>query len=251
MTNGVPPYTFTWDIDGYVRHDTINQVDDYGDIIGVQVNIVYLSNASWTLTIMDDNNCSGVVSSSEDEFENLLSIVNYAITNDDGTNSGTINISVEGGDGTETYNYIWSGPNGFSLNNAGAGYAQNLTNLASGWYTVSVTTPDGQTATAWYWVSRTTRGRGKVANMPNMNVLPNPFSTSTNINFTLPTDALTTINLFNVKGQLVRKLFNKKVMANTTNTLTFEADQLQEGLYLLQLTTDTGLVEYHKLLLSK
>ena len=66
---------------------------------------------------------------------------------------------------------------------------------------------------------------------------PNPFVGSTNIEYILPSDGKVTINLFNQQGQLVKTLLNE-FQATGTHSIQVNAEGLQPGIYLYNLTTE-------------
>jgi photosystem II stability/assembly factor-like uncharacterized protein len=62
--------------------------------------------------------------------------------------------------------------------------------------------------------------------------LPNPFSGSTNIEYSIPSDGNVEINLYNVQGELVTVVFNGTSTIGTHN-LGFESGSLSSGVYNL------------------
>lgn len=63
---------------------------------------------------------------------------------------------------------------------------------------------------------------------------PNPFNPSTMIVFTLPTDAVVTLKVFDVLGQEVATLLNKELAAGKHETL-FDATKYNSGVYLYRI----------------
>lgn len=63
---------------------------------------------------------------------------------------------------------------------------------------------------------------------------PNPFNASTTLSFSLEREGLTSVAIYNMLGQKVRTLFEKK-MAAGAHTLNFDAADLPSGVYLYQL----------------
>ena len=109
----------------------------------------------------------------------------------------------------------------------------------------------GEVQVGWYWVEPATRGRGKTDEQVALNAYPNPFDNTTQISFTIPTDAQTNIAVYSVDGQRVVNIFNDKVVANTPTTVAFQAANLPAGMYVVRLQTETGLMQHHKLILNK
>ena len=67
-------------------------------------------------------------------------------------------------------------------------------------------------------------------------VYPNPVSQQAKVAFTLAENGQTTVSLYNMKGQLVNKLFTGFTQANVTTELSVSADALQNGQYILHLS---------------
>ncbi len=71
---------------------------------------------------------------------------------------------------------------------------------------------------------------------------PNPFNPSTQITFTIPKTTLAQLNVYNVRGELVRNLLNEQT-ANGMHTLTWDGrnsngQNVPSGVYVYELTTD-------------
>ena len=73
-----------------------------------------------------------------------------------------------------------------------------------------------------------------------VNIVPNPFVSSTKINFSTNQDISNlTVEVFNMMGVKVTSLFNGSVHADHQNTVTFTASGNQnQGIYLLVLKTE-------------
>ncbi|HOY43216.1 MAG TPA: T9SS type A sorting domain-containing protein [bacterium] len=63
---------------------------------------------------------------------------------------------------------------------------------------------------------------------------PNPFNASTTLNFSLEREGMTSLVLYNMLGQKLRTLLEKKLTAGA-HTLNFDAADLPSGIYLYQL----------------
>lgn len=68
-------------------------------------------------------------------------------------------------------------------------------------------------------------------------VYPNPVSQQANVEFTLPESGQSNVTLYNIKGQLVKKLFTGATQANAKTGFALDAGDLQTGTYLLQLVS--------------
>lgn len=63
---------------------------------------------------------------------------------------------------------------------------------------------------------------------------PNPFNPSTTITFQLPEDADVSLKLYNVMGQEIKTVLNKRMTAGS-HSIALDADDLSAGVYLYQL----------------
>ena len=84
---------------------------------------------------------------------------------------------------------------------------------------------------------------------------PNPFNPETTIQFTLSKQDIVEINIYNVKGQLIKK-FEKQTYPGGDNQIIWNGTDnsgkiLSSGIYLYQIKTDNGLSEASKMLLLK
>jgi len=78
---------------------------------------------------------------------------------------------------------------------------------------------------------------------------PSPFNPSTTIEFTLTRPQDVRLEVYNIKGQLVRVLANGQRSAGT-HTVSFNADNLTSGVYLYRLKTGADVVT-RKMILVK
>jgi len=234
ISGGTYAFDYDWELEGYVRYDI-----DYNPMANEAViSLVVADNASFALTITDAAGCVQIVDSNVEMQTLNLDIIDYTITPDNGTASGTVNISVAGG--TAPYTYDWS--NGST--------AEDIAGVISGWYAVMVTDAAGDSTVGWYWVPKQTRGRGKLSNVA-LTSQPNPFETTTTIAFSVEETTATTVEVFNVAGMRVAMLFNDIAVANMPYATTFDATALNAGVYIVKVTTANGEVAYQKLLMSK
>lgn len=65
---------------------------------------------------------------------------------------------------------------------------------------------------------------------------PNPFNSSTRIEYSIPEAALVSINIYNILGQKIRELEKHYVQAGSYSTV-FDASDFASGLYLCELQT--------------
>ena len=78
---------------------------------------------------------------------------------------------------------------------------------------------------------------------------PNPFNPSTMISFTILTDQLVTLKVFNALGEQVRTLVNSN-LAKGTHNISFDAQGLSSGFYLYRLESGNQ-VQVKKMMLLK
>lgn len=78
---------------------------------------------------------------------------------------------------------------------------------------------------------------------------PNPFNPTTTINYSIPTNGLVTLKVFNILGQEVKTLVNKEQIAGI-HKVSFDASQLASGVYIYRLSSG-NFVNSKKMLLIK
>lgn len=78
---------------------------------------------------------------------------------------------------------------------------------------------------------------------------PNPFNPTTEINFSLPNETKVTIDIYNILGQKVLTLLDRKIKQGS-HSISFNAKNLSSGTYFYRLTTD-DFVQTKKMLLLK
>lgn len=92
-------------------------------------------------------------------------------------------------------------------------------------------------------IGRTTGLSELTAKDINLNVFPNPFSTSTQINYVLPSTAQTTVEVYDVLGKKVAELFNGK-QTEGAQQVTFDrtAFGLTNGMYFVKIKIEEGTI---------
>jgi hypothetical protein len=78
---------------------------------------------------------------------------------------------------------------------------------------------------------------------------PNPFNPSTKINYSLQTEGLVTLKVFNILGQEVATLINDFQTAGS-HTVSFNASKLSSGIYLYKIDSN-GFTQTKKMMLIK
>lgn len=69
----------------------------------------------------------------------------------------------------------------------------------------------------------------------NLNIHPNPFNQSTDIELSLSKQEEISIHIFNSNGQLIKKLINNQVISSGKHKILFNKYDLKKGLYLVRL----------------
>ena len=94
-----------------------------------------LAVGAYTITVRDANGCTGFVEKTITQPTQLNITLNNVQSTCFGTNTGSVNVSVSGG--SPSYSYLWNGPGGYTSTQL------NISNLASGQYTLTVTDSKG------------------------------------------------------------------------------------------------------------
>ncbi len=198
-----------------------------------------LSAGGYSVTVTDGNGCATTQSFAVTQPSPITGVV--AITNSGtGDNAGVIDFSVTGG--TAPYNYIWS--NGATT--------QDMSGLSHGDYCVAVSDANSCGFNDCYYVnsaSGTARhsshgssdSSGSVNSLPidiRMGAYPNPFTSKTNITFSVPADGHTTIEVFNaVNGQRSATVFNDETKAGNEYSCIIDGENLSSGTYIYRVTS--------------
>ena len=133
VTGGTKPYTYTW-------------IKDTSPYTGSN-DITNLIPGNYTVTVTDKNNCAPKTASFQITEPQAITITlnNQVNVTCFGDSTGAVSVNVAGGvpvqsaPGIFKYAYSWIGPNGFTSSD------QNLTGIAAGIYTLTVTDSMGCT----------------------------------------------------------------------------------------------------------
>ncbi|MGB1204456.1 MAG: HYR domain-containing protein [Chitinophagales bacterium] len=236
LSGGTAPYYYNWSSSGYLRKAVL----DIGEIA-----VIYQSNTQWSVTITDANGCGntgeGFIISNVAEIDIFSPLVvdSYEITPTHATaNTGSIDISVQGGDGN--YTYEWYGASGLIST------SEDVNELEMGWYTVFVSDGSGHTTTGWYWVSPTRRGRGKIPSDSNanvaLNVFPNPCVSESYVEFWSRHAGMTEVSLYGTDYKKIAILFQEEIDTETIYNIPINIDKLNltEGVYIVHIKTSAG-----------
>jgi hypothetical protein len=250
FTGGTLPYSYEWETSGYVRYE----VESPG-----YINVIYADNATFTVTVSDANGCgllgNPLVFSSTDDTntntQNLLNIVDYAISPDNGSHTGAISITLSGG--TAPYTYAWSGPSDWVAPLPDSDL-QTITGLPTGWYSVTVTDSSDpeQTTIGWYWVPLEGRGRSKDALKMDisMDIFPNPAISEATLTFATNSDTKLNASIYDMQGKKILNLFEGTVFKNYVHSIPIEVTNLSTGIYLIGIRTENGEPQFKKLMVQ-
>jgi hypothetical protein len=79
-------------------------------------------------------------------------------------------------------------------------------------------------------------------NVPIISNYPNPFSSSTTIEYKLPIDTRIQMSIYNLRGQIVYNLVDEKMTAGNNTIVWYGRDRMGKavpsGIYLIQLLTE-------------
>jgi len=127
MNGGTGAYAYTWTKNGSYYAST--------------EDLLNLSPGTYILTVTDANNCGpkNATFTITEPTPLVASLVSQTNVLCYGASTGAISVNVSGGTVGSGYNYSWIGPGAFT------GNSQNLTNIAAGIYTLTVTDANGCT----------------------------------------------------------------------------------------------------------
>ena len=213
---GIPPYSFEWD-------DPVNGIGG-SDIDG-------LVSGDYTVVVSDAAGQSVSQTVVIEEPDPIAVSSNIAF--DDVTQSGTVELLIEGG--TAPYSFMWS--NGFT--------EQNQSGLAVGTYTVDVTDARGCIQTITVVVEMTT-STFEPEILQSFIVSPNPTSDIGRVKISLTESAMTQLTVYSVLGETLYKLNS----SGNQISVDLDVQAWDSGLYIIELQTGKKRA-VRKLLVSK
>jgi hypothetical protein len=120
------------------------------------------------------------------------------------------------------------------------------TNVAAGTYTITAKATDNEGASATSSaVSLVVREPGKLQNYPN------PFSSTTTIEFSLVSESYAELQVFNMQGLMVATAFKGIVGAGAVTQVPFDRSGLPNGTYFCRLIYNDGVSYFTKWLETK
>ncbi len=271
ICGGKVPYSLDASSEGFINAYQLPSANSGCRIVVVQ----FTQGSDWVLQINDSASCGPIVIDSEDLATTdygVMSIVSTEVVKEScpGYSDGAMTLEIDGGDNScGTYDVSVTGPSIIdeTLDSSTLPASITFDELASGTYTVTVTDCNGQTVTADIYVARQAgrgRGRGRANCDPTaektaldntsinfVELYPNPFSQMTQLEFGLNVQAQVVIDVYTIDGRKAANVFNGSVKEGQNNRITFDGSDLAAGVYVLQLTTNTGVVHHEKLYITK
>lgn len=193
-------------------------------------DLTNLSAGNFRVTLTDSNGCISYGSYTVSQPETITAYI--TTTQADATNTtAALDLQVIGG--TPLYTFNWSN----AIN------TEDQTNVAAGYYTVTVTDANGCTATTdatveQYIAADTTNnggGNNGTAGVEentsiDMNIYPNPAAENATISWK---NEVNTLQIINAQGQVIAQ-------ENVTNTNSFQVTDLATGSYFVQLSNNNN-----------
>ncbi len=178
---------------------------------------------TYDIAITDATGCAtgGVVTIESNIYDEPLSLdFDIVEATSDSLSDGSIDLEVEGG--SPPYTYAWSGPQGFTA------ATEDLDNLPSGNYFVTVTDINDCTITSDYELFFQSSGITSNDNETTWDIeyYPNPATDVLNLTIKEAME----LSLYNSTGYLVKSFSAQK------GTHTLDLDELEAGLYFLEMT---------------
>lgn len=181
-----------------------------------------LCQGTYNITVEDGDNCTQVISVTLGG----PSQINASATTTDEMigNDGTINLTSAGGTGT--LHYSWVGPGGFTSS------SEDLTGLAAGTYSVTITDDNGCTYNVTNIVVNSQLGFHNTV-LANLNVYPNP----SNGTFTIDLGATSQDNINMVIRDVTGRVVQQGILAGA-QLFTIDIQAAANGTYYLSLASE-------------
>lgn len=149
-----------------------------------------------------------------------------------GNATGSIDLTITGYG--PPYTYAWS--NGDNI--------EDLSGLVAGKYIVTVTSTNGCSATTDITLTEPLPviiGIGNVAQEPQFEVYPNPFSNVLYFNIEVPSTTPAKLLVYNLSGTVVNVVFDGVMTSDKLHQLRMDTPELASGIYYYRFTTESGL----------
>lgn len=149
--------------------------------------------------------------------------------------SGTVTNATSGANGAIALT-VTNGQAPFTYSWSNGAITQNITGLAGGSYTVSVSDAFCTTNQTFTVTSSTTSSIYDETNISEMLVYPNPTKGELTLQLAQLLDGQASVSIMDISG----KLIEKQMISTADNTITLSLGHLVRGVYFIQLTTSNG-----------
>lgn len=213
-------------------------------------------NGTWSIEASDPSGCFQVADS-----EDMPYVSDTGSKNETAAEAEDGQAIVEASGGTPPYSVMWS--DGSEGTIAESGQTHTLNGLKKGNYEATVTDADGNVAKACVYVGRNSatggngrggrggRGKSAVEDFTSLMAQPNPFSQSTIVRFSSLEANHATINVFALNGEQIHTLFDGQTEQGQVYNLELTSSNMPSGVYIIRLTTDTGIVQHQRIVVAK
>jgi hypothetical protein len=195
---------------------------DFGAGFGASGSVTGLSAGVQTVTIQDGNGCTGTASGTVNQPSTINA--NSSVTDETFGLDGEIDLTVTGG--VAPYSYSWTGPAGFTAT------SEDITGLASGLYSVTITDDNGCVITATdilvdSFIGLLENGEFSFA------VYPNPSDGLFNINFNGQTAESAIVRVYDLAGRIV---YLSEI--DNIGNMIIDISNKANGTYILEILVD-------------
>jgi hypothetical protein len=166
------------------------EYSDDGSDFGSTPVFTNLGAGIYTFYAQDSNGCSASVEA--EVAEPAVLAVTGTIVNDTGAGDGSIDISVDGGNGG--YSFSWTGPDSFTSAD------EDLTGIVGGEYTVTVTDANGCSVSETFGVPV---GIEEWTFLQSVNISPNPSTGMFNLNLTGAVGEDLILNVYDAQARII------------------------------------------------
>ncbi len=202
-----------------------------------------LAAGTYSVTVTDNGGCATTQACTVSQPTPITAVTTIANSGSDDA-SGEIDLVVSGG--TAPYTYSWS--NGTT--------SPDATGLSHGDYCVAVSDANSCAFNDCYFVNNA-NGNARHSNngtndstattastipvVTKTAAYPNPFTSTTNISFSAPTQGHTTVEVFNaVNGEKVATIFDEVTTEGTTYSCVLDGENLPSGLYIYKISSENS-----------
>lgn len=213
------------DSDGYVEvgasgGTSLFEYSDDGSDFGSSPMFLNLAPGTYTFYVQDSNGCTASAEAVVGEPAELT--VTGTVTNDSGSGDGSIDITVDGGNGG--YSFDWSGPGSFTS------AAEDLDGIVAGEYTVTITDANDCSVTATFGVLV---GIEEWTFLQSVAISPNPSTGIFNLNLTGAAGETVMMRIYDAQARMV---WNQSInQAWGAVQLPIDLSGLSAGVYQLEL----------------